>query len=112
MQLIALKPIRLKTSKGLVEIQSGNLFNPFDTRPFIEGGIATPVTQEFFKKTFERLSNHLRQRNYTQENFARLQVMASEMDAAWESMDYPTFEKVIAAMKQIHGTLRPEVGAP
>ena len=65
-----------------------------------------------FKDEFNRLAEHLRQRNYIPENFAKLQRLTLEMNRAWETLNYSTFKKTIAEMMAIPGILRPEGGTP
>src|SRR3990172_3743667 len=57
---------------------------------------------------FNRLADHLRQRNYIPENFAKLQRLTLEMNRAWETLNYSTFKKTIAEMMTIPCTLKPE----
>lgn len=56
-----------------------------------------------FKDEFKKLAKHLKQRDYTPENFQKLQKLFFEMDTAWESMDYSIFKKVINRMMEIQG---------
>ena len=71
----------------------------------------SPITEETFKRTFNQLASHLKQR-FTTENMARLQELAYKMDGAWKAMDYPKFKEVIDAMLQIQGILRSEGETP
>lgn len=110
MRLIALKPIRMKTSKGNVEIQEEETFSPVNIKPFIEAGVAVPLTPETFRQEFNILANHLKQQ-FTSKNMTRLQELVIQMDKAWEAVDYPAFKKTIDAMLQIEGiagTVAPE----
>lgn len=103
MRLIAMKPIRMKTSKGTIDILQGETFNPVNAKPLIEAGVAIPITQEIFKGEFKKLAAHLKQQ-FMGENMARLQELAYKMDEAWDALDYPAFWKAIDAMMAIEGT--------
>lgn len=110
MQLIALKPIRVKTSKGNVEIRQGDTFSPVKSEMFIKKGVAVQVTSEHFRVEFLNLANHLKQQ-FTSKNMTRLQELVIQMDEAWEAVYYPAFKKTIDAMLQIEGievTVTPE----
>ena len=70
------------------------------------------ITHLQFKNEFNRLAEHLRQSDYTPENFSKLQTLSLEMNATWEAMDYPKFKEVIDVMLQIPGILRSEGEKP
>ena len=70
------------------------------------------ITHLQFKNEFNRLAEHLRQSDYTTENFSKLQTLSLEMNATWEAMDYPKFKEVIDVMLQIPGILRSEGEKP
>lgn len=56
---------------------------------------------DMFKRAFNQLAEHLRQRDYTPENMERLKTLSLEMDDAWQTMDYPVFKMTIDRMMQI-----------
>lgn len=66
------------------------------------------ITQLKFKQEFNKLSEHLQQRDYAQDNMARLQELACKMDDAWESTDYSLFKEIIEKMSAIPSILKPE----
>lgn len=61
------------------------------------------VNQETFKREFNQLASHLRDRDYSPDNFTKLQTLSLEMDAAWNRLDFHEFKKVIDEMMQIPG---------
>jgi hypothetical protein len=72
----------------------------------------SPVTQETFSREFNQLASHLRNRDYSPNNFTKLQTLSLEMNAAWNRLDFHEFKKVIDEMMQIPGKLRAEGNMP
>lgn len=70
------------------------------------------ITHLRFKQEFGRLAGHLKSRDYTPKNRAKLHPLASEMDQAWEALDYPKFKEAITEMMDVPGTLRSEGSKP
>lgn len=110
MTLIAKRPLKLRTSTGIVDLKPGDPFRAKDPHPLIKEGIAEPISQEHFKTTFNKLAEHLRQRSYDKYNKKKLAQLAELMDKAWETLDYPTFRKVISEILKVPGILRAEGG--
>ena len=111
--MIAIKTLKLKTHKGIIDLKPGDTFRTKDPELLIRAGVAEPITQEVFNKTFDCLAIHLHQRDYTPEDIGKLKAPALEMDDAWEAMDYPRFKEAIEKMvKKIPGILRIEGDKP
>lgn len=70
------------------------------------------ITHLRFKDEFNRLAEHLRQRDYPPENMERLKALCLTMDKAWQGMDYVSFKEAIKKMMAIPGILMQEGNKP
>lgn len=66
------------------------------------------IEQLKFKIMFNRLVEHLRQRDYTTENMKKLEILSNKIDKAWQELNYSTFKEGVAEMMRIPGALRLE----
>lgn len=68
--------------------------------------VATTVTPSDFRAEFLKLASHLRDRDYSPDDFAKLQTLVEMLDCYWESELYEQFRNIINRMMAVHGTLR------
>lgn len=70
------------------------------------------IIQLKFKMEFNRLAEHLRQRDYSPQNMDKLTALSNKTDKAWQEMNYAAFKKGVTEMMTVPGTLKREGRGP